>query len=252
VLDTKLGAVIYLRSRRPLQLGEFGSDLRNRWPRIVLKSEGQQGNSRYLRVGNSRLAVEFRPTRVPELVTDEAIVSASARHWPTVAKDLKHHQAHLSIAASRDGVDGISLAADLTKVIAALESVSDSIGVAWLNGSIVNRGQDFVEIAKEMFAVGTLPLMLWIGALWDPIAHLMHTKGMSQFEAPELFLAQLPEPSTEMVEYLFELAYYVLTSGNELLDGETIDGPKGVLRVQSLAPVESGKRGLMLFPVQTN
>jgi hypothetical protein len=67
----------------------------------------------------------------------------------------------------------------------------------------------------------------------------------------DLFLAQQPGPSIEVVAYLFDLASYVLTSGNLLLDGETIDGPKGTLRIESVKS-ESEKRGLMLFPMQPN
>jgi hypothetical protein len=252
LVEKKQGAAIYLSSPRPPQMKEFASDFRTRWPGVPLKSEGQQGNCVYVGVGDSRMAVEFRPVRVPDGVTSEAAVSAQARHWPTVARDLAPHQAHLAIAASHDGGNVLNLAADLTKAVTSLLSVSDSIGVAWLNGPVVNAARDFVGIASEMFEIDALPLILWIAIAWNPEAHLVHTKGMAQFGAAELFLAEQPEPATEMVAYLFDLANYVLTSGNVLLEGETIDGPKGVLRIQSLSGVESGKRGLMLFPVRPN
>jgi hypothetical protein len=244
--------VIYLRSRTPLQLSEFASDFRTRWPGVVLKSKGQEGNCVYLRVGDSHLAVEFRPRRIPDGVTAEAIISASARHWPTAAMDLAPHQAHIAITTSHDGTNALSLAVSITKAVASLLSVSDCMGVAWLDGPVVFAAQDFLSITIEMFDTGVLPLLLWVAVLWDPKASVLHTKGMSQFGGPELFLAELPKPSTEMVEYIFDLAHYVLTSGKEFLDGETIDGPKGLLRIQLLESPESGKRGLMLFRVRPN
>jgi hypothetical protein len=45
---------------------------------------------------------------------------------------------------------------------------------------------------------------------------------MLQFEAPERLLAQQARPTAELVSYLFDVAQYVLTSGESILDGETI------------------------------
>ncbi len=55
----------------------------------------------------------------------------------------------------------------------------------------------------------------------------------------------------EASSYLLDLATYVLTSGKALLDGETVDGPKGTLKIESLKG-NSGKPGVMLFPVRPN
>jgi hypothetical protein len=73
---------------------------------------------------------------------------------------------------------------------------------------------------------------------------------MLQFEAPEILLAHQKRPSPELVEYLFEVANYVLTSGKELLDGETIGGPGGVLRIDSVRGSDPGRRALVLVPMR--
>ncbi len=63
-----------------------------------------------------------------------------------------------------------------------------------------------------MFDTGFYPLTLWVAAHFHPEADALHTKGIAQFEAPEIYLAQQPDPAPLMVDYLFQVAQYVLTS----------------------------------------
>jgi hypothetical protein len=112
-------------------------------------------------------------------------------------------------------------------------------------------GKDFVGIAAEMCSTEALPLMLWVAALWNAKARLIHTKGMSQFDALRSFSRSTAWTLDRSGCVPFRSRQYVLTSGNLLLDGETIDGPKGTLRIESVKS-ESEKRGLMLFPMQPN
>jgi len=103
-----------------------------------------------------------------------------------------------------------------------------------------------------MLRIGSPPLMLWINLEWKPKGHLVHSTGMAQFQAPELFLARQSGISKETAEYFFDLAYYIVGSGQEILDGDTLDGPEGVLKVESMKMGKSGKRGLFLVPVRPN
>ena len=109
-----------------------------------------------------------------------------------------------------------------------------------------------MAIAAEILAQGQLPLILWISPQWDPKEHVLYTKGMPQFGAPEIFIGQQRELSLEMSEYLFNLANYVLTSGNALLEGETIDGPGTTFKIEFSRGHSTGKRGLLLLPVHPN
>jgi hypothetical protein len=202
--------------------------------------EGQEGNRAYFGIGECHFAVELRAARVPQPTTDAVL--RMTPQWPDAEKELAPHQAHLAVSASVDHGDAVNLACEFTRLLAALASVSASIGVCWLNGPVLCSAEEFVGIAAEMLGLGTPPLMLWIAAHWKPEGQLIHTKGMSQFATADLFVAQQRERSVEMVEYLFDLAHYVLTSGKELIAGETIDGPRGVFRIESLSGSDSRKR----------
>jgi hypothetical protein len=165
---------------------------------------------------------------------------------------LAHHQAYLSVggsvAGSADGHGVLGLACDLTKAIAALLTVTDSLAVCWLNGPALNASKSFVSTAREMFDTGVYPLALWIGVRWDAQAGSLQTNGMAQFDAPEICLAQQAEPSPRMVDYLFLVGQLFLTAHHSIPEGKTIDSPHGKLKVENSSA--AGKRILTLKPVR--
>lgn len=244
----KLGVAIYLRTLEPLAVAKLISDFRARWSGDAFEFENSKGNCSYFNVASTRIAVEVRQTRVPDSVTHA--VADAAVHWPSAKRDLALHGAHIGVAATFDGGDALTAASDLTKFVVSLLKISDSVGVAWLNGPVLFPTKDFLDIATELLAIDKRPFILWVAAHWIPEGRLIYTKGMAQFGAPEIFLAEQSGMSSEMVTYLFDLVNYVLTSGNALLDGETIDGPNGVFRIESMHKSESEKKGLFLVPVR--
>ncbi len=251
--SSKLGAAIYLRNGGPLHLAAFVSDFEKRWPEESLIREGEDRNCAYFAVGDAQLAIELRYERIPQDVT-AAVLPGSMRHWPTAETELAPHLAHLKIATTARRGRELSAASALTKTVVALLSITDSIGVCWLNGPALHSAREFIAIASEMFGAGVPPLMLWVGVHWKPQERLIHTKGMAQFDAPEIFINLQSEPSPEWVEYILEVAYYSMSSGKEILDGETMDGPKGVLKISKIRGGDNHpeRTGLILVPVRPN
>jgi hypothetical protein len=245
----KVGAVIYLATNRPLHLPEFFAEFHRSWPSLLLQKTGKEPHCALFHVGKSNFALELHHTPVPPDVSDPVI--HSTLHWPVADEALAHHQAYLSVVESGEnsGVLGVlDLACDLTKAIAALLPVTDSLAVCWLNGPALNASKSFVAIAREAFATGLFPLALWIGVGWDAQAGALHTRGMAQFTAPEIYLAQQPEPAPRMVEYLFHVGQSLLTSHHSIADGETIDSPHGMLKIEKNGA--SGKSILTLRPAR--
>jgi len=184
---------------------------------------------------------------VPQEVTGPVV--HSTLHWPTADAALAGHRAHLSVAESAENSGVLSLACDLTKAIAALLPVTDSLAVCWLHGPALNSSESFVETAREMFGTGLYPLALWVAVRWDGEAGALHTKGMAQFGAPEICLTKQPNADPLMVDYLFHVAQSVLTLHHSIPDGKTMDSPQGKLKIEkSGAP---GRRILILEPARS-
>lgn len=244
----KIGAVIYLSTNRPLRLPDFLAEFCRSWPHLSLEKTGKEPHRVLFRVGQSDFALELHHARVPQQVTE--LVVNSTPHWPMASAALAHHQAHLSVAGTAEIRDILRPACDLTKAIAALLPVTDALAVCWLNGPALNSSETFVQGARESFATGLYPIALWVGVHWDAQAGAIQTRGMAQFGAPEICLAQQRDAAPLMLQYVFQVAQSALTSHHQIADGQTMDSPHGKLRVkQSGAP---GKVVLMLEPPENH
>jgi hypothetical protein len=242
----KIGAVIYLSSNRPLRLPDFLAEFHKNWPQGLLEKTGKELHRAFFRSGKSNFALEMHHTPVPQAITDSVVHSTP--HWPNAAQALSPHPAYLSVAGSVENRGFLTLACDLSRAIAALLPVTDSLAVCWLNGPALNPARKFTATAREMFDTGLYPLTLWVAAHFDAEADALHTKGMAQFEAPEIYLAQQPDPAPLMVDYLFQVAQYVLTSHHQIKDGEKMESPHGTMRIKSATSGDHGRRVVILEP----
>jgi hypothetical protein len=201
-------------------------------------------------VGTSEIAINLRRFAVPQPVTDEIL--ARDPHRDEAQKLLARQEGHYAISGLAVKGAELSFACDMTKAIAGLIATSDSLAVGWLNGPVFHNAQDFAGIAREMFLTGVSPLILWIGVHWESGSKSIHTKGMLQFGAPEILLAGQPGLSVDKAEYLFEIANYILTSGKEILEGETVDGPNCTFKVSTIKGADPAKRMLIFVPMKIN
>ena len=240
----RVGAVIYLATNRPLHLPDFLAEFHRSWPHLLLQKTGKEPHRALFRVGKSDFALELHHTPVPQEVTEPVV--HTALHWPMASAALAHHKAHLSVVESAENRDVLTLACDLTKAVASLLPVTDSLAVCWLNGPALNSSESFVSTAREMFGTGLYPLKLWVAVGWDAQAGALQTNGMAQFAAPEICLAQQPDAAPPMVNYLFQVAQSALTSHHQIAHGETMDSPHGKLKIKK--STARGKSVLILEP----
>ncbi len=244
----KVGAVIYLSSNRPLHLPDFLAEFHRCWPHLSLEKTGKEPHRALFRVGHSDFALELHHTRVPQQVTEPVVNSTP--HWPMAGAALVHHQAHLSVVETAENRDVLTLACDLTKAIAALLPVTDALAVCWLNGPALNSSETFVNSACESFDTGLYPIGLWVGVDWDAPAGTIQTRGLAQFGAPEICLAQQKEAAPLMLRYMFQVAQSVLTSHHQIAGGDIIDSPHGKLAVKQIGV--AGNKILVLGPPGTH
>ena len=243
----KLGGVIYLRQYSALNSHEIIGNFEKQWPKVGIKDEGQQQGLMFFSIAHAWYTVELCKTQIPGSVTAEAL--RPNLQWRDADQQLRGHASHITVSAMAAPSDGIEIACNLTRLVSTLMGLSDAIGACWLNGPVLCPKQSFIDISAECFTAGILPSLLWIADRWEPQTGLIYTTGMDQFERPDLFLAEQQQQTN--VEYLFDLVNYILSSGKEILDGETVDGPDGTLRVQTLErSYKTGKSGLMFIPVR--
>lgn len=246
----KLGAAIYLKSFALIPIQKFASHFRRNWPGTLCEAESEEPTVARLKIGLSHVAIELRRTFVPDSLTDSVL--QTTLHWPTAKHDISAHTAHVAVTASIDDGETVVLASDLTKAVATLLAITDSLCVCWLNGPALTLRDDFVSVANELLRMDQPPFLLWVGVNWNPGGCLIHTKGMAQFRAPELFLGRQSTASDEVISYLHHLVRDVLSARRKLVEGQTIDGPIGIFRVELLRGGTPNKAGLILWPVMPN
>lgn len=115
------------------------------------------------------------------------------------------------------------------------------------NGEVLLRRAEYEEILAYHAGAGLQPLPAWVGMhLFAPEEHpgqrVMTTVGMEQLDVPdhELWLQEGSAPFEEVSRFLWNAAEYVRTSGREVRDGDTMDGPGGTRwvgrKTESLGP----------------
>ena len=244
----KLSAVVYLSSNRPLHLPEFLAEFHENWPFVSLERTGSEPHCALFRTGRSHFALELHHEPVPQAITEPVV--HSTLHWPTAPAALSRHVAYIELSGSVSEHGALTLACDLTRAIASLLAVTDSLAVCWRNGPALNPAQTFISTAREMFSTGLHPLALWTAIRWDANAHTLSTHGMEQFDAPELLLTQQRDAAPLMVEYLFQVALSLLDSHPRIVEGKTVDSPHGRLKVRPGKSGQIGKRVLILEPTR--
>jgi hypothetical protein len=149
------------------------------------------------------------------------------------------HPAHL-VVTCLDARGPLTLACDLTKAIVALMPVTDSLAVCWMNGFALNPARTVAAAARDMFDTGFYPVDLWVAAGFNAEKHTLHTEGMTQFDAPEIILRKQPDPASLMVDYLCQVAQFVLTSPHKIKNGERMHSPHGLFRISLESKGERG------------
>ncbi len=226
----RIAAVIYLSSNHPLHLPDFFTEFHDNWPSLTLEKTGKEPHRVFFRVGRSNFALELHHSQVSRAITEP--VANTTLQWPIAAAALEHHVAHIELSGSPTGQSVLGFSCDLTRAIASLLSVTDSLAVCWLNGPALNQARTFTATARELFATGLYPLTLWAAVRWDSTAHTLSTHGMSQFALPELVLAQQGSAVQAMVDYLFQLGLSLINSRHPVTPGETLESPHGRMKVK--------------------
>jgi hypothetical protein len=66
----KVGAVIYLATKRPLHLPDFLAEFHLSWPHLLLQKTGKEPHRALFRVGKSDFALELHHAPVPQEVRE--------------------------------------------------------------------------------------------------------------------------------------------------------------------------------------
>ena len=149
--------------------------------------------------------------------------------WPEAGAKIQNHTSHLIVALGRNAAsegerDALHQSVTLTQLVAAVAAHVDAAGVFWGGGSLVHDPQVFFEEARHA-SPKNLPLHLWIDFRIeqnDDGTFRLFTTGMKSLGRMELEIPHSQRQPTEVFDFAYSIADYILTLGAEVRDSQTV------------------------------
>jgi hypothetical protein len=138
---------------------------------------------------------------------------------------MRGHNSHLLVALGGESGDAaVRRSVALTHLTAAVAAHVDAAGIYWGGGALVHDPQVFLEEARNT-SPQNLPLHLWIDFRIesnDDGTLRLFTTGMRAFDTMEIEIPRSRHEATEVFDFAYAIADYILSRGAEIRDGHTV------------------------------
>lgn len=195
-------------------------DLKEKWDITAREdSEDERDDALVFQMGDMVAAVSLMPAPIPE---GEAEVNAGNNYmWSEAVEAARAHKAHIMVAVLGKEENLLEKGKLYTKLVAACCRQKYATGV-YTSGVVFEPRfyEDFAEQMRE----GELPIFnwIWFGLYQSEGGMNAYTYGMEMFGRDEIEVLNTDAKPGDLRDFLASLAAYVLGSGVELRDGETI------------------------------
>lgn len=188
---------------------------------VVGSVEGEDAGS--IDVDKKNLVV-FRLIPVPVPDGEAERISEGNFLWPDARGSVEAHQSHIMLTLLTSERNKVRRALVLTQASSALLEAFQGMAVYWGAGSIINSRDVFLELSQDSTAEDP-PLFLWIR--FQPYQtekqkSAIYTTGLEQFGLREIECDECDWPNSELLDFVYNTACYLLTSGVEVRDGDTV------------------------------
>jgi hypothetical protein len=154
---------------------------------------------------------------------------STAWYWPEATELMSKQTAHIIISIlpnPSSNLSSIDKAILLSKVTAAILYNSNSIGVYWGTGTVVNSKDVFIEKIRQI-SKNNLPFELWIDLRLQRTENgnvRFFTTGMDAFGHMEFEIRDSKMSENEMFSFMYNIIAYLMENGPVIKDGDTIGG----------------------------
>jgi hypothetical protein len=173
-------------------------------------------------IGNDKAGIALMPTPIPWSNLEGPCVTA--HWWPDATEKMKGHTSHILIALVGEKGNLVQRSITLTHLTAAIALNTNAAGIYWGGGTLVHEPKAFIEQAKNLSS-HNLPLNLWIDFRLEPNddnSYRLFTTGMRRFNHEEMEIVHSTKAPTEILDFAYSIANYVITSEKAIQNGETI------------------------------
>lgn len=145
--------------------------------------------------------------------------------WPEAEEMMRQNQAHIIVSSTWDKSTRID--AHLKHMLIVREFVEQlcAIGVAW--GNVLVSANQFAGEFHRFQTENILPVRVWVLIQLSGDGEggtIVSTLGMNQFDLREIEANSAPMEPKDALEFVNNLAGYLLTNGPVINDGDTVGG----------------------------
>ena len=172
--------------------------------------------------GGNTAAVALLPAPIPWSSLEGPC--ETAWWWPEAGASLRDHNSHLLVVLAGENGDPVRRSIALTHLTAAAAAHVDAAGVYWGGGRLVHDPRVFLEEARST-SPEKLPLHLWIDLRIeqnDDRTLRLFTTGMKALGKMEIEIPRCRRKATELFDFAYSIADYLLSRGAEIRDGHTV------------------------------
>lgn len=214
-----------------LAMPMFGSDnryeltsivdaLKNDWGLTVSHIEGDN-ESAILTIDEQNVVIVFIPAPIPSAEIEQAV--SYAYYWPTAKEDLKNFTGHSLVSIMSASKPAIEKYKPLSKVLHAILSTTDAIGVYQGSQTLLIPKYQYIEMT-EYLKNDDLPVNLWVyfGLRQTEEGNSIYTYGLNAFGKPEMEVIHSKLSLEELYNLISNVCTYVIRSNVTFKNGETL------------------------------
>ena len=170
-------------------------------------------------VGDTLVVISIMPAPIPEHEAEEC--ASNNYMWEDAVEVAKKHQAHLMVIVMDKNADPLETGKIFVKATACCCKQKTATGV-YTSGTVFEPSfyMDAAEVMKE----GELPVYnwIWFGLYQKQNRIYSYTYGLTAFGKDEIEILGAKAKPMDVLNFLYGMTCYVLSSDVTLHDGETI------------------------------
>lgn len=146
-----------------------------------------------------------------------------AYNWPNVLEDLKDHTGHAIVTIMDGQKSPMERFKILSKVLCSILITSNSVGVYQGSQSLLIPSKQYLNNIEKLKDDDT-PIFLWIyiGLKKFKTGNSAYTYGLKDFQKHEIEILDSSLSLEELLEFVGNIASYVITDDITLKNGETV------------------------------
>jgi hypothetical protein len=201
------------------ELNDIINNLKSFWGLTVTEIEGDNKTAVF-KVDGEMVAIACMPVQIPWGDIEGA--ATYAYNWPNALEELKDHTGHAIVTIMAGKKPVIDRYRILSKVLCAMLSTSNAIGVYQGGQSLLIPKSQYLANVDELKDGVPVPLWIYFGLRKENEGNSLYTFGLTEFGKQEIEIIHSKMDLEELYDFAANIVSYVAGKDVTLKSGETL------------------------------